>query len=486
MEFSEKRPNDDPQDFHRDTSENQFSVTQPYQDLVEIPESEAMLLSAARSMDEGIAIIDAAGCLIQVNEAFGEIINRRDNLPGKHLQDVLPNNERFKLDLNLKRICKGERLSMELTMRGQGYHDRVLLLSSGPCQTRKGEPVFFLVLSDITDIRQAESEKLYLMEQILSNRHVDRMSTFAGGISHEFNNILQVIRANAEACPLELQARHPSASKLDEIVSSTYRAERMIKQLLTFSRSQNEERREFNLSSVIRRVLSLGTLRKELPADCGLELLTQNDLVFADELQIEQVIRQLLANATQSLPTEDGRIRIRVQDAREEMLERLPSTGGSADNYLLIEVEDNGNGIPGEYIDRIFDPFFTTRCVGKGTGMGLAVAQGIVSSHNGVIWAVPVQRGGTCIRVLLRRVRSTPSVIRNQKEMPVQRVLLVDDEDVIVRLGKRMLARAGVEVIATTDAQEASQLLAEDAKSFSMLITDQNMPDCNGDRKSVV
>src|SRR5690606_19821690 len=103
-------------------------------------------------------------------------------------------------------------------------------------------------------------------------------------------------------------------------------------------------------------------------------------------------------------PEQDGLLKIRIADPQEAMLERLPTADGRIENYLLLEVEDNGSGIPGEYIDRIFDPFFTTRMVGQGTGLGLTMVMGIVSSLGGAIWASPVNGGGTCIRILLRRM----------------------------------------------------------------------------------
>ncbi|UNM08290.1 MAG: response regulator [Planctomycetales bacterium] len=445
-----------------------------------VPDSAELLSQTASSLDEGLCIIDSDGRLIFANESLRKMVHEQHSIEGRLLPDVIPHHERFKLQVHMKRICRGERQSLELTLSDISGQTRNVLVSTGPCQDA-GSVYNFVMFTDITSIRRAEQEKLYLMEQVLGSRHMDRIGTLAGGLSHEMNNILQVIRANAEYCQLLASEPGMPREKLQDIIASTQRAERILKQLLSFSKDEQPDGSEFRMSELVRRVIGVAALRKSIPAGCSLELLTQNDLLKADEQQIEQVLVQLIRNAMQYLPEESGILRIRLADPTESMLDRLPVADCRLENYLLIEVQDNGAGIPGEYIDRIFDPFFTTRSVGQGFGLGLTMVMGIVSSLGGAIWASPVHGGGTCIRIMLRRVpaKSTVEPVAHALA-PEFRVMLVDDEEMILRLGRRMLMKSGMDVFATTDPHEALHELQTNAGSYALLVTDQNMPEFNG------
>ncbi|MEZ5339589.1 MAG: response regulator [bacterium] len=426
-------------------------------------------------MEEALGIIDDNGCIQHGNPAFLRMLPA-----GSRLQELLPEKDRYRIELSMRWICSGQHHSLQLAIPDRDGSERIMLLNSGPCGNLDGMQLYSVMLTDITQLRNAENEKLYLLEQMLGSRQMDRLGTLAGGLSHEFNNILQVIRANAEGCLLARNLRPDEQNRLNDILSGTQRAGQLLQRLLAFSRNQETDHSEFRLSQMLRRMLSLATLRSQVPGDCGLELLTQNDNVIGDPSQIEQAISQLISNARQSLPDVGGRLRIRILEPRESMLERLPRPDARLEQYLLLEIEDNGSGIPAEYLERVFDPFFTTRGVGEGSGLGLAMVLGVASAHSGAVWASPAAQGGTIVRMLLRRIPASQALQVPEAQEAEFTVLLVDDEEVLLRLGKRLLAKSGIRVLATSDPQEARRILNNDAHSIDMLITDQNMPGTSG------
>ncbi|MCB1216808.1 response regulator [bacterium] len=434
-----------------------------------------LLAGAVTGMEEALGIIDCQGRVQLGNPAFLRLLPA-----GSLLTELLPEDERYRLELSMRWICSGQHHSMQLAIADKDGSERIMLLNSGPCGILDGMQLYSLMLTDITSLHQAENEKLYLLEQMLGSRQIDRLGTLAGGLSHEFNNILQVIRANAEGCLLERNLRPGEQSRLRDILSGTQRAEQLLQRLLAFSRHQDPDHSEFRLSQMLRKMLSLATLRSQIPVDCGLELLTQNDVLIGDPAQIEQAVSQLISNAQQSLPEEGGRLRIRILEPREAMLERLPRADARVEQFLLLEIEDNGSGIPAEHLDRVFDPFFTTRGVGEGSGLGLAMVLGVASGHSGAVWASPAAQGGTVVRMLLKRVPGTQSLQVPVVQEPEFNVLLVDDEEVLLRLGKRLLTKSGIKVIATSDTVEARRILNDDAHNIDLLITDQNMPGTSG------
>jgi PAS domain S-box-containing protein len=437
-------------------------------------ESTRQYRTIAANLEEGLCVIDAQGRLHYANPSLLRMLGQQESITGRKLSEIMAHNERFKFDVYLRRICRGEQLSFELSMPSVDHQDRNILISSGPSGVVNGQDTFFVLFSDISSIRRAEAEKMHLMEQMLSSRHLERLAMFAGGMSHEFNNILQVIRANAELVQMGEGQESKLGTELSGIVNSTDKASELVRQLLTFSRSRLENREPLKLGKLIESVVN-GADFTEQRGRITLQLVTGQDELLADEPQMLQLVRQLVSNALQSMP-QAGTVQIRLLDPPLQALERLARPDLDPANWILLEIEDEGIGIAGEDIDRIFDPFFTTRSVGQGHGLGLAMVHGIVHSHEGMIWASPLRRG-TRLNVLLRRQAASDSAAVAPSG---KRVLLVDDEEIIVRLGMRLLTRIGIEVVATCDPAEARRLLEQRAREFSLLITDQNMPNCDG------
>lgn len=372
---------------------------QPYYSPME-PSIRA-LLAAASGMSEGVALVDQDCRILHANQAFLEICGTKSPCKGSPLHFVLrPTDEDHALDPLL--VCSGRTSKSEMLLRAHDGTDRSVIVSTGPLKLTSGNEAHYVFVSDISSIRRLENERLQLMEQSLRNRQMDQLGTFAGGLSHEFNNILQVIRANAEYCHLALQYGHDPSEKLNEIQESVDRAGRMLRQLLGFSRNQLLHRTETSLAELTRRVISLTRLRSTQSVEISLDRQCVNDRILAEEAQIEQVLYQLLSNSIQALPETGGWINVRISNATRETSLRMLGPASHDGGYIQLEMEDNGGGINERDLDRVFDPFFTTRGVGEGSGLGLAMAHGIIRSHEGAIEAQTTGAGGTLMRILLK------------------------------------------------------------------------------------
>ncbi|MCC6234324.1 MAG: response regulator [Verrucomicrobiales bacterium] len=343
------------------------------------------------------------------------------------------------------------------------------------------------VTADITARRQAERSRERLEEQLRQSQKQEAIGTLAGGIAHDFNNLLAVILGNVEAARHETSDSHPARASLAEIERSGLRARDLVRRILAFSRPQEQQRIPLHLGSVVEEVARL--LRSTLPA--AVEIHTGIDAetpwVLADASQIHQVLLNLGTNAWHALEGRGGCLRLNLKPALLDAaaVESLPALAPG--RYALLEVQDDGHGMSAEIITRIFDPFFTTKPPGQGTGLGLAVAQAIVKSHQGAI-AVDSQIGrGTTFRVYLPQTQiatppppppAAPSTIPPSRTGA--RILFVDDEEGLVRLGRRILERAGYQVEAHSHAHRALELFRAAPDTFDAVVTDLSMPGISG------
>jgi signal transduction histidine kinase len=213
---------------------------------------------------------------------------------------------------------------------------------------------------------------------------METIGTLAGGIAHDINNILGIIIGNTELCLDDVPVTSPAHSNLEEIVKAVLRAKEVIRQLLTFSRNIDVKKEKIDIVSVVNEALKF--LRSSISATIRIEkqINVANPFLIADPTQINQIIMNLCANSAQAMEESGGTISVKM--------ENVAVNHASDDNellangeYIKIVISDNGPGIPSAIHDRIFDPYFTTKEVGKGSGMGLAVVQGIVKKHRGSI-----------------------------------------------------------------------------------------------------
>jgi PAS domain S-box-containing protein len=341
---------------------------------------------------------------------------------------------------------------------------------------------FIGTLMDIQDRKDAEEARQRLEAPLRQAQKMEALGTLAGGVAHDFNNILGSIIGNVELAREDLVAEHPAQESLAEVVKASTRARELVQQILTFGRRQPDERRVVNLRDVVDESVRL--LRATLPA--GIELTTAfaSDVpnVLGDRSRIHQVLMNLCTNAWQAVDGPLGRVTVALSAVR---VTDAPGLAGLRPGlYACLAVADNGRGIEPAIVERIFDPFFTTKDPGEGTGLGLSVVDGIVKGHDGAIAVETMPGQGATFRLYFPAVEAEviphPVEPRIQPKGGGQRVMYLDDEAPLVQLASRLLGRVGYEVIGFTRPAEALAAFAANPRGFDVVVSDMNMPTATG------
>ena len=338
---------------------------------------------------------------------------------------------------------------------------------------------------DITERHRGELERRALERQLREAQKIESIGTLAGGIAHDFNNILPAILGNVALAREDLDEGHPALASLEQIRTAGLRARTLVQQILTFSRRQPQALVVQPLQPVLEETLSL--LRATLPAAVKLDtaITPAMLLVEADATQLQQVVMNLCTNAWQALP--DGRGRIEVGLQRWDEGCPVGTKTSVSGPHALLWVADNGSGMAPELLERIFDPFFTTKPVGQGTGLGLSVVHGIVRLLRGEIQVHSTPGQGTRFDLLLPLaadgapapnavVQASSGAARGGNE----RLLYVDDDEVMGLMVQRLLEREGYEVSSMVSPAQALALLRQDPAAFDLVISDFNMPEMSG------
>ena len=344
-------------------------------------------------------------------------------------------------------------------------------------------------MEDVAALKTAETEAYVLAEQLRQAQKMEAIGTLAGGIAHDFNNILSAVLGYTE-----LTLRNPSCDpkaqrNLQYVLSAAERGRDLVKQILLFSRKEEENRKQLAIGKVVDEAVNL--LRKTIPSTIPMRLdISPVGWVLGDETQIQQVIMNLCTNAFHSLPNQGGEISVGVKQIQldQAAAERHPTL--AAGSYAMLTVADNGTGIQPQVLMHIFDPFFTTKELDKGTGLGLSVVHGIVKRHGGSIDVQSEVGKGTTFSIFLPLVAGAKepdasadfsSELRGGSEC----LLWVDDEPMLKELGEEMLQLLGYQVTATTSANEALEVFKKNPHDFDLLITDQTMPEMSGSELAV-
>jgi PAS domain S-box-containing protein len=320
-------------------------------------------------------------------------------------------------------------------------------------------------------------------QQLLQAQKLESIGTLTGGIAHDFNNILGAIVINSEMALLDLPAGAGVRSNLALILKSGERGRDLVRQMLLFSRKSERKQEILPLIPLIRETFKL--LRSSLPTTIQMKLLleTESDAVYADPSQVQQVIMNLCTNAAYAMRGKTGSINVSLQGIAFSSGD-LPEADMQPGEYLVLAVKDTGSGMDEEVRKRVFEPFFTTKPVGEGTGLGLAVVYGIVKSHRGNITVYSEPGRGSIFRVYLpKAVTGVTEKAGPPKPIPGgnERILFVDDEEIIVHSVRNMLVRLGYKVATVTNSEDALKLFSEKPLEFDLVMTDQTMPAMTGE-----
>ena len=336
-------------------------------------------------------------------------------------------------------------------------------------------------MEDITQRKTAEAERERLETQLRQAQKLEAIGTLAGGIAHDFNNILAAILGYGELAQKDASEGSAQRRHIDAALSAGMRAKSLVERILAFSRSGMGERVPVHVQSVV--VEALDQLKASLPADITLQqqLDAGDAAVLGDPTQVHQVVMNLCANAVQAMRSR-GTLTVtldRVQLQAPRCATSVLPDGG----YVRLSVKDTGTGISPQVLERIFDPFFTTKEVGVGTGLGLSLVHGIVTDLGGGIEVESRPGEGATFTVYLPWQSSV------QAPEPVQEavaggdgeiVLLVDDEEALVRLGEEMIANLGYEPVGFTSSTAALEAFRASPGRFDAVLSDEAMPDMTG------
>lgn len=338
---------------------------------------------------------------------------------------------------------------------------------------------------DITERKKVEKEKMELELQFSQKQKMEAVGTLAGGIAHDFNNILGAMQGYVELSLDDLTEDSAVRDNLEQMLSCINRAAKLVKQILTFSRKdqQKQEKEPLQISSIIKEVLRM--LRSSLPATIKIsrKIHADSSMVLADSTQIHQVLVNLCTNASHAMQGAGGLLEVSLEDVNLESETRIGGEYLGSGTYVKLSVSDSGCGMEKAIIERIFEPFFTTRKVNEGTGLGLSVVHGIIKSHDGVITVSSTPGEGTTFDIFLPKIESgeiqePQSSESNTREREV--ILLVDDEEMMVDVTRQILERLGFDVVAKTSSIDALEAFQEEPDEFDLVITDQVMPNMTG------
>jgi nitrogen-specific signal transduction histidine kinase/ActR/RegA family two-component response regulator len=324
-------------------------------------------------------------------------------------------------------------------------------------------------------------ERQRIEQQLRESQKMEAIGTLAGGIAHDFNNILAAIIGFTEMVIDDVSDKTDVQRKMEQVLKAGLRGRELVRQILTFSRKSKAEYSVVTLSPLIRETFRL--LRASLPTSISMSfnLETDADVVYADPSQIQQVLMNLCTNAAYAMRETGGKLEISLGRITLGPGDPLPQADTPPGDYVVISVRDTGIGMDEAVKERIFEPFFTTKSREHASGLGLSVVYGIVKSHKGSIMVLSQPGKGSVFRVFLPKADIVESA---QASAPVphgnQRILFIDDEEILAEMGRSMLERLGYSVVVQTDSAEALRDFAKHPDKFDLVITDQTMPKMTG------
>jgi PAS domain S-box-containing protein len=384
----------------------------------------------------------------------------------------------------LERLRRDGRLhGLELPFRTKSgaVRDNVLWLEILTIDTTK----YVLAMSlDVTEQKVAERQQQTLAEQLRQAQKLDALGTLAGGIAHDFNNILGAIISYTELSKLDNPANPGLCQNLDEVLRASQRATVLVRQILSFSRQQKEERRSLPLAPIVEEALSL--LRATLPTTIAIEssLSTPVANVLVNATQVHQIVMNLCTNAAHAMSGQQGKLSLALAAVRIAAGGPTPHVELKPGDYVELSISDTGHGMDAATLQRVFEPFFTTKVAGEGTGLGLSVVHGIVKEYQGVVTVESELGRGTTFHIYLPAAGAAqPAASVKAPEIPPgngEHVLFVDDEAGLRVATLKMLQRLGYRATAHPSSLSALAALRETPAEFSVLVTDFTMPEMTG------
>ncbi len=342
------------------------------------------------------------------------------------------------------------------------------------------------VLQDITERVKTMSEKEHLETQLRQSQKMEAIGTLAGGIAHDFNNILSAIIGFSEMAKDDAPEDSTIRSDLHEVLIAGKRAKDLVNQILAFSRQSDKELKPVRMHLIVKEVMHM--MRASLPATIKItkNIDPNSEHVLADPTQIHQILVNLCTNASHAMQQTGGELYVELKNIEIDNPKAYANPNLTKGKYVRLTVKDTGKGMDPVTLERVFEPYFTTKPVGEGTGMGLSVVHGIITSLNGAILVKSTPETGTEFEIFLPHFDSSDGYgSMKNREMPLspngsERILFVDDEETLADMGQKALERLGYSVTSRTSSVEALKAFKAQPDKFDIVITDQTMPNLTG------
>jgi PAS domain S-box-containing protein len=451
---------------------------------IEMEQEMRRLAVAVEQSTESIMITDVDGLILYVNAAFENTTGyASEDVLGRH-PDILKSGKHDDafFEKLWSTISDGETWEGQLTNRkkdGNLYHEEAVIY---PIRNAADEVVNYVAIS--RDITQEMAIEKHLRQQ----QKMNAIGELAGGVSHDFNNILTAILGYVALCQNTVDEDSKTFGYLNEIVKAGDRATKLVRQILTFSRQEEQEFQPMELNQILDDSLSM--VRTTLKKNISVELDIDDDCgaVMGDPTQLQQVIVNLCTNASHALgQDEPGSLKVELKQialpGENPEDSRIDLSPGS---YACVSVADSGCGMPPDVIERIFEPYFTTKKKGEGTGFGLSIVHGIIRKHRGAITVDSEEGTGTTFRFYIP-ILGEPVALTTESAQDVQeepkgggRILFVDDDSTLLSMGREILESYGYDVVTAANGRKGLETFKEDPHAFDALVTDYSMPEMNG------
>ncbi|HJX83793.1 MAG TPA: PAS domain S-box protein, partial [Candidatus Angelobacter sp.] len=442
--------------------------------------SEERFFKAFRSNPEAVAITTMAqGRFLEINDAFLRAHGyERHEVIGKTAMELgIWANPEDRKDL-LKALHAGAPvLKRGVSFRIRSGQTREVELSAEIIQLQ-GEPCLLCITHDVTEQKQLEAQLRQVSE-------MDALGKFAGGVAHDFNNLLGIMLGYCELLMEKLAPDDPNRARVERILQAGERAAGLTGQLLAFSRRQVLQPEILDMNVVVAEAEKLLHLLLGVEIELVVNRSANPGQVMADSGQIIQVILNLAVNARDAMPN-GGKLTIETAnvDAGTDYATHTDSPHPDAP-YVVLTVRDTGAGMDAQTQAHIFEPFFTTKQIGKGTGLGLATAYGIVKQSGGFISVKSALGKGTTFSVYLPRITSTAGAVASAKKPDTcpggtETILLVEDEEALRKVTRESLEEAGYKVVEAQDGKDALRLMEKKTEHIDLLLTDVVMPNMSG------
>lgn len=457
-----------------------LSIVKNITHIKQAEEERARLATAIEQSAETIVITDVAGTIVYVNPAFEKIsgYSSAESLGAK--PGILKSGIHDDLFYgNLwKTITSGAVWSGHFTNRkkdGTLYEEKATI---SPVKDDSGTIVNYVA------VKEDVTKEISLQKQLLQSQKMEAVGILAGGVAHDFNNMLQIIIGFSELLINRMKEDTTEYEDLAKILETSRNAADLVRGLLTFSRKVEPMFLPLNINNNVVQIKKI--LERTLPRMIAIKTVLSPGLrdIHADTIQIEQVLMNLALNARDAMP-EGGTLTFETTNVTLDEAWCSRNLGFSAGDYVKLTISDTGTGMSRDTVERIFEPFFTTKKAGSGTGLGLAIVYGIIQQHNGCIGCDSTPGKGTVFELYFRAMKdeSKPEeaeVAAVPSTKGAGTLLLADDEESIRALGSRILTEAGYKVLLAQNGREALELFRKEHEHISLVILDLSMPAMNG------